>query len=126
MKRKIGVFVLPLFFASTIFAQNINRVDGTKISVDSLQNKIEYLMKTANVSGVCISVFNKNRPVFTRAFGLANVPKKEPLKTSTVLYGASFSKVVFAYIVMQLVQEKRIDLDKPLVGYLTKPWLIIK
>ncbi len=33
------------------------------------------------------------------------------------MYAASFSKVVFAYIVMQLVQEKVLDLDKPLVFY---------
>jgi serine-type D-Ala-D-Ala carboxypeptidase/endopeptidase len=121
LKQKTGLFVLPLLFSLAIFAQNIQRVDGTHISADSLQKKIEYLMKTANVSGVCIAVFNKNKPVFTRALGVANVPEKKPLKTSTVLYGASFSKVVLAYIVMQLVQEKRIDLDKPLVEYLSRP-----
>ena len=34
------------------------------------------------------------------------------------MYAASFAKVVFACIVMQLVQEKIIDLDKPVVEYL--------
>ena len=37
------------------------------------------------------------------------------------MYAASFAKVVFACIVMQFVQEKVIDLDKPLVEYLTSP-----
>ncbi len=114
-------FIILLNSSSITFAQEINRVDGTKISTVSLQKTIEHLMDTANVSGLCISVFNDNKPVFKKAFGLANVPKKDSLKTSTILYGASFSKVVFAYIVMQLVQEKVIDLDKPLVEYLPKP-----
>ncbi len=121
LKQKITLFIFPLFFFSSIFGQTIKRIDGTNISVDSLQNKITYLMKAANVSGVCISVFNNNKPVYTKAFGMANVPAKEALTSSSVLYAASFAKVVFAYIVMQLVQEKIIDLDKPLVEYLTKP-----
>lgn len=121
MKQKSILLILSLFLLTTSFGQTITRVDGTTITVGSLQNEIESLMKDANVSGVCISIFNKNKPVYTRAFGLANVPEKVLLKSSTILYGASFSKVLFAYIVMQLVEEKRIDLDKPLVEYLTKP-----
>ena len=42
------------------------------------------------------------------------------------MYGASFAKAVFAYIAMQFVQEKVIDLDKPLVQYLGKPLPEIK
>jgi CubicO group peptidase (beta-lactamase class C family) len=37
------------------------------------------------------------------------------------MYGASFSKAVFAYLVMQLVQEKQLDLDRPLHRYLPQP-----
>lgn len=117
-------FVLLLFvpiWASIAFGQQIKRVDGTTISADSLGSKIKHLMDTAHVSGVCVSVFNNNKPVFTGAFGFANVPKKDTLKTTTILYGASFSKAVFAYIAMQLVQEKVIDLDKPLSQYLSQP-----
>ena len=37
------------------------------------------------------------------------------------MYGASFTKAVFAYLVMQLVEEGVIDLDKPVYKYLEKP-----
>lgn len=104
-----------------MLGQTIKKIDGTNISVDSLQNKINYLIKAANVSGVCVFVFNNNKPVFSKAFGLANVPAKQPLTSSSVMYAASFAKVVFAYIVMQFVQEKVIELVKPLVEYLAGP-----
>ncbi len=103
------------------FGQTIKRIDGTKISVDSLNTKIDYLMKAANVSGIAISVFNDNKPIFSKTYGFANVQNNIPFQQSSVMYGASLSKMVFAYIVMQFVQEKVIDLDKPLVEYLSKP-----
>lgn len=78
-------------------------------------------MKAANVSGVAVSVFNDNKPIFSRTYGLANVPERISFQQSSIMYGASFAKTVFAYIVMQFVQEKTIDLDKPLVEYLNKP-----
>jgi D-alanyl-D-alanine-carboxypeptidase/D-alanyl-D-alanine-endopeptidase len=103
------------------FGQMIKRIDDSTIPLDSLKNKIESLMKTANVCGVAVSVFNENRPVFSQTFGLADIQKNEPLLPSTVMYAASLSKMVFAYIVMQLAQQKVIDLDKPLIDYLDSP-----
>ena len=50
-----------------------------------------------------------------------NKTNAELLDTNTVVYGASFSKAVFAYLTMKLVQEKTIELDKPLYKYLSKP-----
>ena len=113
--------LITLTSHADISAQIIKRIDGTGISGDSLQREITRLMNAAKVSGVGVSVFNHNEPVFIKTFGLANVPLKDSLRISTVLYGASLSKAVFAYIVMQLVQQKIIDLDKPLVEYLDKP-----
>ena len=121
MKVNIFLIVLFVFIFTETIGQTIKRINGTKLSVDSLQSKIEYLMKTANVSGVAVSIFNNNKPVFNRTFGLADVQKNVPFQPTSVMYAASFAKTVFAYIAMQLVQEEIIDLDKPLVEYLSKP-----
>lgn len=118
MKNKIRLLTVSLFFATAIFGQTIKKIDGTTITASSLQLKIKYLMKVANVSGVAVAVFNNNKPVFSKTFGLADVPQKKALKPTSVMYACSFAKVVFTYIVMQLVQEKKLDLDKPLADYL--------
>ncbi|MBF4469849.1 serine hydrolase domain-containing protein [Flavobacterium sp. HJJ] len=121
MKSKIFIAVILLVFPVILFGQTIKRVDGSKLTADSLNTKIEHLMKTANVSGVAISVFNDNKLIFSKTFGLADVQKNIPLQQSSIMYGASFAKSVFAYIAMQYVQEGVINLDKPLVEYLSKP-----
>lgn len=110
-----------LIFTCAASAQTIKRIDGSKVSADSLHAKIEFLMEAANVSGVALAVFNNNTAVFSRTYGLADVQKNKPLQPHSVMYAASFAKTVFAYIAMQFVQERLIDLDKPLVHYLTKP-----
>ncbi len=120
---KHSILFTTIFTLATLvcLGQTIHKIDGSNITVDNLNAKIEYLLKTANVSGVAVSVFNDNKPIFSKTYGLANVQQHIPLEQSSVMYGASFSKTVFAYIAMQLIQEKVIDLDKPLVEYLTKP-----
>jgi hypothetical protein len=70
MQKIIMFFIILLNSSSITFAQEINRVDGTKISTVSLQKTIEHLMDTANVSGLCISVFNENKPVFIKDLDL--------------------------------------------------------
>ena len=121
MRRKLLLATILFSIVNVTFGQRITRIDGSEITVDSLESKIEYLMKTANVSGVAISVFNNNKPIFSKTYGLSNVPKNRPFQQASVMYGASFAKTVFAYIVMQFVQEKVLDLDKPLIEYLNKP-----
>ncbi len=78
-------------------------------------------MKAANVQGLAVSIFNNNEPVYKKAFGYKRIDTKEPIKTSTNFYGASLSKAVFAVLVMKLVEEGVLDLDKPLQDYLPKP-----
>ena len=103
------------------FSQTVTRLDDSKISSAELDNKIQQLMKDGNVHGLAISVFNKNKPVYKKVFGYKRFDTKEPLQTNTNIYGASLSKAVFAVLVMKMVEEKVIELDKPLESYLPQP-----
>ncbi len=78
-------------------------------------------MKEASVGGMAISIFNDGKPVYHKAFGYKDSRTNAPLQTTTNFYGASLSKSVFAVLVMKLVEEKIISLDKPLQDYLPKP-----
>ena len=104
--QKITFVSTLLLTAIITFGQPIKRIDGSKIFTDSVQRKIEFLMKTANISGVAVSIFNDNKPVFSNTFGLADVQKNIPFQQTSVMYGASLAKMLFAYIAMQYVQEK--------------------
>ena len=101
--------------------QQITRLDGSKISSSEIDQTVKRLMDTANVQGLALAILNNNKTVFIKSYGYKNKPKNELLDTASIMYGASFSKAVFGYLTMKLVQEKIIDLDKPLYKYLSKP-----
>jgi CubicO group peptidase (beta-lactamase class C family) len=61
------------------------------------------------------------RVVYLHSFGARNVTAATSLDPDTVMYGASLTKAVFATMVMQLVDEKRLDLDRSIGDYLPKP-----
>ncbi|TBR18341.1 MAG: class A beta-lactamase-related serine hydrolase [Chitinophagaceae bacterium] len=121
MKLKILLGLLLSFNLTFGQNQQITRLDGSKISAVEIDKTINLLMDKANVQGLSMSILNKNQQAYIKTYGFKNKEKNEFIDTSTVLYAASFSKAVFGYLTMKLVQEKTIDLDKPLYKYLSKP-----
>jgi len=116
----IAVLIFNIY--SPVFAQrNIIRIDGSKISPDALDHDIPELMRIAKVPGMAVAIFNQNQQVYKKTFGYSNALTKRPLKSSTNIYGASLSKSVFALMVMKLVEQGKLDLDKPLQEYLPNP-----
>jgi len=113
------VFLLVMQF-STVNAQQIKRLDGSIIKADSLHRKILFLLDQAKVKGLELAVFNQNKVVYKKAFGIGN-DHNVPLSTSMNIYGASLSKNLFAVLVMRLVEDGILKLDKPLQDYLPKP-----
>jgi CubicO group peptidase (beta-lactamase class C family) len=120
-KRILLLMCLALLSLPDCYAQKIKRLDKSTIYAEVLSEKIQHLLDTAHVSGVEIAVFNHRKPIYIKAFGYANVPGHVKLDTSAIFYSASFSKAVFAYLVMRLVEKHVLALDTPLVNYLPKP-----
>ncbi|MES2472265.1 MAG: serine hydrolase domain-containing protein [Pseudomonadota bacterium] len=78
------------------------------------------VLADTRANGLAIALIDQGRVVHVAAFGKRNV-KNEPLKTDTVMYGASLTKTVFAWLVLRLVDQGKLDLDRPLAAYLPKP-----
>ncbi|WP_027379623.1 serine hydrolase domain-containing protein [Chryseobacterium daeguense] len=113
---------LLILFSTFVFGQTpIKRLDGTTINADALTQRVDTLIHKAKVTGLEVAVFNQNNMVYQRAFGTSNNKTGKPLLVTTNMYGASLSKAIFAVLIMKLVEEKVISLDKPLQEYLPKP-----
>lgn len=102
-------------------AQMIKRLDGSTITPAEIDSTVSRVMSGAEVPGVGIAIFNDGKVAYLKAYGLRDKDKNLPLTPDSVTTAASFTKVAFGYLVMQLVADKVIDLDKPVYQYLPKP-----
>ena len=99
----------------------VKRLDGSSITPAQIDRTVTRLMRVADVTGVGIAIFNDGKIAYRKAYGLRDKEKNLPLTEDSIMTAASFSKVAFAYMVMQLVEKGILDLDKPVYQYLPKP-----
>lgn len=82
-------------------------------------------MSSTQARGVAVALIENGQVVAVRSQGERNAGAANtsgaPLQTDTVMYAASLTKAMFAYLLMQLVDEGRIDLDRPIAEYLDRP-----
>src|ERR1700674_114333 len=102
-------------------ASTIKRLDGSAISAIEIDQTMLRLMHAAKVTGAGIAILNDGKIAYLKTYGFRDLKKSRPLTPDSVMSAASFTKVAFAYMVMQLVQEGVLDLDKPVYQYLSKP-----
>ena len=91
--------------------------------IKDLQREIPRVMKEAHVPGLQIAVIRDGKIAWHESFGVKNATTGSPVTDETIFEAASLTKPFFAYYVMMLVDQGVIDLDKPLVGYLSKEFL---
>jgi CubicO group peptidase (beta-lactamase class C family) len=77
-------------------------------------------MAATGARGLAVAVIDDGNVAYVGAYGVRNAANA-PLETKTIMYGASLTKAVFAYYVMQLVEEGRFTLDTPIDKILPKP-----
>jgi CubicO group peptidase (beta-lactamase class C family) len=99
----------------------IHGFDGRRVSPERVDREATRMMAEAKVQGLAMGVIDDGKVVFVRSWGRRNVEKNLPLQTDTIMYGASLTKFAFAYMVLQLVDEGKVDLDRSIAEYLPKP-----
>ncbi len=77
-------------------------------------------MARTGARGLAVAVIDQGEVAYVGTFGERNATG-QPLEADTVMYGASLTKALVAYMVMQLVDEERIDLDRSIADYLPRP-----
>ncbi len=106
-------------------AASARAADGARPSInnapwipsDDLIRDLPRFMQIAGVPGVAIAVVDRGKLAWSKSFGVKNMLTRDPVREDTLFEAASMTKPVFAYVVMRLADEKRLDLDKPLVEY---------
>jgi CubicO group peptidase (beta-lactamase class C family) len=91
------------------------------LDVRRLDADVQRLMARDKVQGLALAVIDGGQVVHVAAYGHRNVARGLLLTRDTIMYGASLTKAAFAYMLLQLVDEGRLDLDASVAALLPRP-----
>ena len=86
--------------------------------LDSLRAHIRRVMDSTRTSSIAVAVARNGRIIWEEGFGVADVERRTPATPATLYSMASISKPMTATAVMKLVDQGKIDLDRPANDYL--------
>ncbi|PYM92050.1 MAG: hypothetical protein DME04_17075 [Candidatus Rokuibacteriota bacterium] len=94
---------------------------GTSASVGErlqrLERQLEDLRQTLKIPGISAAVVKERRLLWVKGLGLADVEHKMPALPETTYRIASLTKPFASTLLMQLVEQGRLDLDDPMAKY---------
>jgi CubicO group peptidase (beta-lactamase class C family) len=111
MKSKI---LVPLFLALLI----ANSSYGQSISLDTLDQHMEKLMKYYSTPGVAIAIVENGEIQYSKGFGTRTINKNEPVDENTLFAIGSISKSFIPLALAMLVDEGKTDWDDKVIKYL--------
>ena len=116
-RQLIGFLALINIVTATTQAQN-NPIFRPFIQLDSV---VKQLIGSVKVPGLSLALIRNSQLAYSQSYGLTKADSTQQVDANTVFEAASLTKPTFAYAVLQLVEEAKLDLDKPLYEYLPYP-----
>jgi len=114
---KAPKWAVPLLAVVSFPFASVAQAIPSGTGIDAEVGKI---MSHTHANGMAIAVIDHGNVGYVQSYGVRNA-KRDPLATDTVMYGASLTKTVFAYTVMQLVDRGKLNLDTPIKADLDNP-----
>lgn len=116
-RTTIQPLVLALLMTAPLPAQELGELT-TRLAAE-----IPALLEKAHTPGLSMVLIRDRAIAWRGCFGVRRAGKRERVDGETIFEAASMSKPLFTYAVLKLVEEGRLDLDRPLDAYLPEPYL---
>jgi CubicO group peptidase (beta-lactamase class C family) len=128
--RRLGLGLVCLLFVSALGAlRAVARQTASalkkpdKATLVRLDKSLPDLMAKGAVPGLSIALIRDRTTYWVHSFGVRDAKSGQPVTEETIFEAASLSKPVFAYGVLKLVDQGKLDLDTPLTRYLSPPYI---
>ena len=107
----------------TLLNKSLNAQSSSDNTIANLEKRIPQLLRQYIVPGISLAIVKDGKLFWSRGFGVKNLRKQQPVDNNTVFAAASLSKPLFGHAVLKLVEQGKLDLDKPLTNYTKKPYI---
>ena len=105
MKFLITTTYFLLFTCSLTAQLTIQSPEGLHIPTNALEQRIAFLMDSADIPGLSLAIINEQEIVYYQVFGVQNAETQVPISKQNIFEGASLSKPLFAYFAMKMHQR---------------------
>jgi CubicO group peptidase (beta-lactamase class C family) len=109
----IGCFPYSMGQSSQYF-----KTDGRKVNIKAFNTEVNHMMEEVGIPGVSLAVIENNKVVFYHTYGYKQAGQPEAVNDETLFEACSLSKNFMLFMVYQLVDQQKLDLDKPMYQYL--------
>ena len=92
-------------------------------TIAALQKRIPELLTQSSGAGLSLALIRDGKTYWIQGFGVRDAKTGQAVTEDTIFEAASLSKPVFAYGVLKLVDQGKLDLDAPLTRYLPKAYI---
>jgi len=128
MKRS-GIFRKVLFSivlcSGLLLAADCKKIPQETILQKQFQSEVESIVKEYNFPGMTAAFVLSDGSVHTFAAGFSDVEEKIPMSENNRMLAASIGKTYVAAVILDLVRNKKLDLDQPVQSYLgEKNWFV--
>jgi len=116
--RIVCISLVAFLFSSRITAQPVATGNMNSQRIENIGKVLESFIKSNNLNGAVAVIHHNNQLVYNKAFGYADVEKKELMKTDAIFRIASQTKAITSSSIMILMEEGKLLLDDPIEKYL--------
>src|SRR5882672_6076715 len=118
--RCVVAFLVALMIAGTTSCRAVRTSQTDQRYVQQLQPILEQFVQWQEIPGLAIGIVENDQLVYAHAFGLKHLGRPaDPLTTRSLFHMASITKPFVGTSIMQLVERGILDLDAPVVKYLS-------
>lgn len=117
---RLCLLIALVSLTSLGYAQNPTTFtsNGKSINVEGFNEKVNYMLGQIGVPGLSLAVIEDNQVVFSNNYGKKSLKSNIDVDSETVFEAASLTKMYLVYVAHKLVEQKLLDLDKPMYQYL--------
>lgn len=112
--------ILVSFLITAIVIMNTRSIAQNLQSreIDSIEQAIIQYMDWYDLPGLSIGLIKNGEIFYTKGFGIKCIETNEPVTKNTIFSTASVTKLFVGIAIMQLYEEKKIDLNDNVSKYL--------
>jgi CubicO group peptidase (beta-lactamase class C family) len=89
----------------------------SSVSIEDFETRLDNLRKGSNIPGMVAGIVRDGQIIWVKNYGYADIQRNIPVTNSTIFHLASLTKTFASTVIIQLVNENKINLNAPVANY---------